>query len=294
MRLDTIVRLKNNKNLKIRYACEKVSPDTYFDHLHSHDFCEICIVLSGDMLHIAKDKSYFLRPGDVFFCRPGDKHYAFCRGDSIYERFALWLPRSIFSEVTDDALPFMDDPLLREFNLFRVRKERRDALFALLEALKPLLLSEKGETHLVLYGKLAELVTFISAEAKQYTGRYANGEELPRRNLPGLVNHTIIYIRDNFANLNGVSEIAESLHIHRDHLSRTFKKHTGMTVHEYLLNVRINESRTMLLSGASVTETAFACGFNSTSYFIKVFTHANGMTPSKFKKSGYSILTENI
>ena len=34
---------------------------------------------------------------------------------------------------------------------------------------------------------------------------------------------------------------------------------------------------------SGVTETAYACGFNSTSYFIRVFTRSTGMTPAKYR-----------
>ena len=290
MRCDVNIELNEGKPIKIRYAHENITPDTYFDRLHKHSCCEICIPISGDMIHTANGKSYSLKRGDVFFCRPGDLHYGSCHAESLYERYALWIPRSIFSELRVDALAFLDFESLQNHNVFRIRKARRDIFFSMLEALKPSLMSGNSANKLALYGKVAEILAFLSSEAKAYVKEYA--ADIERSAPPALVNRAMLCIRDNFAHLNGVNEIAEKLHINRDHLSRLFKKHTEMTIHEYLLNVRIHESKMMLLKGCGVTETAFSCGFNSTSYFIKVFFEHTGKTPNEFKKSRALLISE--
>lgn len=290
MRYDVKLKLNDGNSIKIRYAQEHVTPDTYFDHLHAHSWYEICIIVSGDMLHLANEKTYSLRRGDVFICRPGDLHYAVCREDSVYERFAFWLPVSAFSDLRYDVFSFMHQDLLKDYNLFRISKANREVFFKLLDSLKPALVSGKDANSLFLYGKVAEITAFLSNEAKEYVRTHPNPQ--PYINIPTLVNRAMIYIRDNFAHVKGVSEIADNLHINRDYLSRIFKKHTEMTIHDYLINVRLNESKIMLLRGAGVTETAFACGFNSTSYFIRVFVKSMGKTPNEFKKSGKILISE--
>ena len=96
----------------------------------------------------------------------------------------------------------------------------------------------------------------------------------------------IRYVRDNYRTIDGISEIADHFYINKDYLTRVFRRFTGFTVHDYIRSVRISKSRMMLGGGAGVTETAFACGFNSTSYFIRVFTRAVGVTPAEFRRAG--------
>lgn len=280
---DIDIGLKNGGRIKIRYAREDVSPETYFDHLHEHDCCEICMIKSGSMLHIANGKAYTLRRGDVFFSRPGELHYAFCHETSVYERYALWLPREIFSEPQGDALGFLFMPALAAANLFRVREGRCDEMFAMLDKLRPYLSAEQPD-KLTAYGITAGIISFLSTEAEAYVG--SRPEELLPSNIPPIVNRAILYIRENYRQPGGVKYIADSFHMNCDYLSRVFRRYTGQTLHEYLVNVRIRESRIMLKRGCGVTETAFACGFNSTSYFIKVFFAAVGQTPAAFRRSG--------
>ena len=67
---------------------------------------------------------------------------------------------------------------------------------------------------------------------------------------------------------------------------RFFKKSMGVGFTDYLNKVRIKNAEFLLLnSGKTVTEIAFAVGFNDTSYFIKIFQKYNRMTPSEYKKS---------
>ena len=282
MRYDRTVELVGGRCLKLRYAREEVTPETYFDHLHSHRFFEICIPLSGEMLHMANGVQYMLRRGDVFFCRPGDEHFAFCREASVYERYAVWLPADAFSDVTPDALGFMKSEKLDSKNFFRILPERQEAFFSMLDGIGRLLKSDTRAGDLSVFGATAGLVSGIAAEADNCLGEYG-GTSAGR--VPPLVSRVILYVRENFGQPIGVAEIADNFNVNRDYLSRLFRVHTGTTLHGYLVFVRLRAAKDLLSAGAGVTETAFACGFNSTSYFIKVFSAETGVTPARFCES---------
>lgn len=67
-------------------------------------------------------------------------------------------------------------------------------------------------------------------------------------------------------------------------LKHGFRMLVGSTVHAYLLRVRMDAAATLLKSGHTVTETAFAVGFESLSHFSRAFSQTTGVTPSKFAK----------
>ncbi len=55
----------------------------------------------------------------------------------------------------------------------------------------------------------------------------------------------------------------------------------------YLAHCRVEKGKTLLLreaAEASVTDVAFACGFDSSPYFATVFKRTTGMTPSQFRQ----------
>ena len=57
----------------------------------------------------------------------------------------------------------------------------------------------------------------------------------------------------------------------------------SMSPKQYLMQVRINAAKKMLLSGAyTVGETALSCGFSDASSFCSRFKRCTGMTPKAF------------
>ena len=54
----------------------------------------------------------------------------------------------------------------------------------------------------------------------------------------------------------------------------------------YLNNIKIREACNMIKSGCNnMTEIAILCGFNSSSYFCKVFKKEKGISPTEFRKA---------
>ena len=69
------------------------------------------------------------------------------------------------------------------------------------------------------------------------------------------------------------------------YFSRTFKAVTGMTFKSYLNRVRTNKAeQLLLLENRTISEVASACGYNSISYFIKVYRSIKGVSPYKHIK----------
>ncbi len=293
MRQHVVLALAGNHPIKIRYAKEKVSPETYYDHMHEHQFMEICLILTGQMLHFAGRKTYRLSFGDIFFCRPGEPHYALAAEDSVYERYAIWIPKDAFSWIEGGnkaTLGIFSDERFSGTNLLRIPPDSRDKFMELLEDIKQCTEPGSELPPLTVLGRLAELLIFINNEAGFPEG---NSELYGPADMPHIIYDVIRYVRKNYRTLSGVDEIAGHFYINKDYLTRVFRKYTGFTVHDYIRSVRISRSKMMLKEGKGVTETAFASGFNSTSYFIRVFTKATGVTPAKYRASGKEIIENN-
>lgn len=80
-------------------------------------------------------------------------------------------------------------------------------------------------------------------------------------------------------------QIAHHLFLNTDYLNRTFKKETGITLSEYISNQRIEKAKELLLNSTlSVSEIAFEVGFQSFSYFSKIFKKKVLKEPSKYRK----------
>lgn len=95
----------------------------------------------------------------------------------------------------------------------------------------------------------------------------------------------ISFIENNILNpeLN-VQMIANHLHYSKAYVMTTFRNQTGISVHEYILNKKIDYAKA-LLKTHSITETAFILNFSSSQHFSKVFKSYTRMTPKSYKLS---------
>lgn len=98
----------------------------------------------------------------------------------------------------------------------------------------------------------------------------------------------IKYIEQHYEKDISNTELSEIAGYHPYHLSRLVKNATGLTLHQYILNVRLEKAKDFLLNTElSVYEIADKCGFNSPYHLSNTFKIKNKLTPSEFRNSKY-------
>lgn len=81
---------------------------------------------------------------------------------------------------------------------------------------------------------------------------------------------------DELSNISGLS---------KDYLSQLFKKTTGVTITGYIADKRLSSAKQLLDRDVSISDTAYALGFCSESYFISCFKKKYNITPKEYTKS---------
>lgn len=100
-----------------------------------------------------------------------------------------------------------------------------------------------------------------------------------------VIDDAVEFMRKNFHEEITLSLVAKRSAMSESRFSRTFKEVIGVGFKEYLNFVRINEANKYLLNtDMSVSEIAYACGFNDSNYFSTFFKKTNGMSPLEFRK----------
>ena len=92
------------------------------------------------------------------------------------------------------------------------------------------------------------------------------------------------YVETHFDQTPDVNFIAEQVNLTTAAFCRFFKKNTKMTFTDFVNQYRINQAKNYLLQDKTISETCFAVGFESLSYFNKLFKKIEGENPSDFKK----------
>ncbi len=84
----------------------------------------------------------------------------------------------------------------------------------------------------------------------------------------------------------GMPLIAERFNMSNSTLYRKISVLTGTTAVKHIRNIRLQRTCELLDEGYTVSEAAFACGFNDLAYYRSCFKEDFGMSPSMYKKRG--------
>jgi len=86
-----------------------------------------------------------------------------------------------------------------------------------------------------------------------------------------------------------LADLAREVGLSVYHLSRTFRRETGLTLHQYRHQLRLRHGIEPLRHGSrSLAELALALGFSSHSHFSSAFRREFGLSPSEWRAAGTS------
>ena len=92
------------------------------------------------------------------------------------------------------------------------------------------------------------------------------------------------YVDDHFNRKIEVAAVAEFSNLSKSAFCRYFKKETGQTFIRFLNSYRVSQAKRLLLMDKNVSESCYECGFESLSYFNRIFKQVTGENPKDFKK----------
>ena len=96
----------------------------------------------------------------------------------------------------------------------------------------------------------------------------------------GIVN----YLQENWARELARDEVAEQFKIHPSHLSRLARRFSGMGFNAYVTQEKMEHAARLLVrENLTVDEVAVRCGYNYTSYFIRVFEKHFHASPNSYR-----------
>ncbi len=165
--------------------------------------------------------------------------------------------------ITKELLDLIDK-VSAEYRLSLDFLPKGNRLFEYTKAKNP---GELGNIIAGLYTQVFREITNSEKERKEYSEAVKTAME---------------YIQKNYGNPIGLSKIANAIGLNSSYLSRVFHKETGVTIVDYLNQLRIESVKGFLQTGLPLKEIAGRCGFQNYTYFLKTFKKYTGKTPKEY------------
>lgn len=102
-----------------------------------------------------------------------------------------------------------------------------------------------------------------------------------------LMEEAVDYIRSNYDDSSlSVNLLADRLNISSAYFGKLFTEFTGTRMLDYVLKVRMEKARELLLAepGCDIAHIAERVGYNNSTYFTTAFKKYYGVTPSRFRE----------
>lgn len=99
-----------------------------------------------------------------------------------------------------------------------------------------------------------------------------------------LVDDLFIYIKLHITEEITLERLEKEFYVSRYHISREFKKHTGMTIHQYIVKIKLQLCKTLLEQGNSVVNVYKHVGLGGYNHMFRAFKKEFGITPMEYCK----------
>lgn len=266
-------------------------------HWHWHSEIELIVIKEGAAEFSVGDNMYVLSPGDTLFINRNVMHSVHphneqnCIFHSIVfsPNYIFGYGHSVFSSAY--LLPVTNTPGLRSY-VMNDKKEDDHSISMLTSEIIKINLQKSFGYELLTKSYLIQIWLLLLNHI----------QDLPHDHIPAYdpqvvldesrTKAAITYIMEHYEEPITLQDIADSIHISKSECCRCFKRCLQLTPFDYLLKYRIYSAVDLLAqdsSTLSISDIALKVGFNSSSYFNKLFKKYIGYTPSAYKK----ILAQN-
>ncbi|MGI2297796.1 AraC family transcriptional regulator [Paenibacillus sp. GXUN7292] len=260
---------------------------------HTHDYFQIWYVNKGEFMHSIDRHKYRMVRGNLFVIPPFAVHRVDLIPGKEFEIYGCeFLPQFINDRF--DQLPFNKDVFdfayLEHFLVDDDEITPKIALAGQIDIDVKQLLEEmfneyqtrRAYFELALKGSLLKLLSIIMRE-------YALGANQELNNKLDKYRHAITSVLDELKKRYHeditLEEICKKALLSKTYFYILFKHFVGKTFNEYIIELRVQKAMSLLQSNLSVTDVCFSVGFNSVSYFSRVFKKITGVSPSNYKKN---------
>jgi len=238
---------------------------------HTLDYYLVHFVLEGKGAFISKGQKYELKVCDCFFILPGEQ-----------------------VEYSSDPI----DPWTYQWIGFRGNEADTIMRELAITAESPIVDTAANKTILALFRDIQKALQNGGRGSELKAGGYLRqlfGEfadilavspilgSLLNKDPKWAIDSAMHWLTSQYHRPLSMNELANEIGYHRSYLSRAFKKATGRTLSHFLLNLRMERARSLLLESFTIAQIASLVGFEDPLYFSKIFKKWHGCPPTHLR-----------
>lgn len=250
---------------------QKEEKSVNMPYMHFHEGYEIYIMIDGAVNYIMPDDTYELSSGTFILINPFTIHKKVTKSDT-YTTFLINFNVNILKKYfTEEALK----KILTPFSVIPYGKLSERSVQKIMKLAQRL---ARTKDKVMIAMSIAEILHLLKkSEALKST----------HTELEETLDKTVYeYVANNLDKKITLDLLASELYISKQALISQFQKNFGTSPIYFVNRVKMNFAHSMLLYPEfSIERISKYCGFNSLSYFSKVFKDVFGETPSQYRRS---------
>ena len=251
-----------------------------FYYWHFHPEFELTFIVAPNGTRRVGDHIGGFEGSDLVFIGSNIPHLNFDYGiKTEYEKVVLQIKEDFFKNdfITTPELAFINQLFENSKKVVCFHGAVKDEIGKRLQKIHLLSHFEQFIEVLSIFQILATANEKTLLHDKPFENLYNNKEQVRLK---------VVYkfIEENYQRAVSIEEISRLTHLSKAAFCRYFKKMTRLTFTEFLNQYRIEQAKILLKTDKNATETCFECGFESLSYFNRIFKKVVGENPIQFKK----------
>ncbi|MCK9479233.1 MAG: AraC family transcriptional regulator [Firmicutes bacterium] len=267
---------------KMEYKDSMIMPNFHF-----HEHYEMLYVFDNERNLFISDNCYLLNKNSVAFIPPYILHKTLCPNKNAQKRYLINFNTNYIKNILDG---FNENILLCfdvNYPVITITPEEQNQFIFLLEEML------KQQTNKAPFSDSYTLSLFCSvlAMSSKIFHRQMNQKEkkvVAIQNKSRKTNEKIReiaeFIKNNYNEKITLKLLAEKFYLSPCYISRMFKKHMGVSLIQYINQIRIAKAQYLLLSTNNITAIAFTTGFDSLTHFDRTFKQILGISPLEYHK----------
>lgn len=251
---------------------------------HFHDTYELYYLLEGERYYFIEKETYYVKAGDVVLINREQVHKTSQAGSGKHDRILLQLSGRILDPWLKNAGVFSLERLFGDYyGVLKVSELEREEIKSLLFGIRDEIGQRGVRYETMVRLKLSQILLLIYRIRKKSVLKEMPATVQTAKH--GKVHEVAEYLTTHCESGESLEEIAEKFFISKSYLSRIFREVTSFSVNEYRNLARVRKAKELLSnSDYTITEISGLLGFESVTYFERIFKKHGDETPSGYRK----------